>query len=105
MGHEEEVVVSLLVEHGGNARAVRRDGALHQVAHHQRGERAEGGRQPVVGVDAGGVEMGEGQRTAVEAVERGGEALTATEGLHQTGRHRLHEDNHHIGRRAGTRKG
>ena len=97
MCHEEEVVVALLLEHGGQSAAPWRHRSLHQVAHHQCREGVERSGKSVVGVYASRIEMGEGKGVMVEAVEGRGERLLLSEGLHETCRHRLHENDHHVG--------
>lgn len=51
----------------------------------------------MVGVYSGAVAACEGERMVVEGVERGREMLLLSEGGEQVGRHRFHENHHHVG--------
>ena len=86
----------MVAQHGGQAGINGDIAAFHGVAIHDGGEGVERGVKAVVGVVAGGVEVGEAQRAVVEAVEVGRQILRVAEGTHEACRHRLHEHQHHV---------
>ena len=97
MSHKEQVVISLLMEHRSNTAAVWCHCTLHQVAHHQGRKGVQRGGDAMVGMYACGVETGESQTVLIQTIKSRCEPRLLSEGLHQTCRHRLHQNNHHIG--------
>ena len=98
VGHEIGGVVACIVEDLGHAVDAGDGGLFHGVAGGDAGAGVEGGIDAVVGVDAGGIGAGEGERLCYEAVETGGERGGAgdREGGFLDG-HGFHDDEHDIG--------
>ena len=96
MGHKEHVVITHGFQHCRQSLTVRCHRPLHQVPLHQCGEGVECRCDAVIGVYAGRIAVGERPGTLIEAVESGGDTLLLPEGLHQTGRHRFHQDDDNV---------
>ena len=96
VGHEEHVLVAILLQHRGDTLAARSHRSLHQVAEHEGRETVERSRHAMVGMDAGTIEVGERQGMMIERIERWGERLLIAESTQKVCRHRLHQYHHHV---------
>ncbi len=94
--HEEEGAVSVVLQDGGQSGKEGDDGPLHRVAFHQSRVGVQRGVDGVVGVRAGREKSVEAERFRSDGVEEGGQLPRIAEVPHQLGRHRFHEDEHHI---------
>lgn len=96
VGHEEHVLVAILLQHRGDTLAAWSYRSLHQVSEHESRETVERSRHAMVGMDAGTIKVGERQGMMIERIERWGERLLIAESTQQVCRHRLHQYHHHV---------
>ena len=96
MGHEEHVLVAILLQHRGDTLAAWSYCSLHQVSEHESREAVERSRHAMVGMDAGTIKVGERQGMMIERIERWGERLLIAECTQQVCRHRLHQYHHYV---------